>query len=142
MLLVNMCISGMLMILTLPMFLLNLYHRGPYLGVAGAKVEFTSILSFLLIKMFIFNLQIAAQNCRKRKVSQMSCLESELRQARSRKEQILSERVKLLWRQQELARGLDRLERNILVKMEKDEREWIINVDQNLNISVLRKLVV
>ena len=92
--------------------------------------------------MFLFYFQIAAQNCRKRKVSQMSCLESELRQARSRKEQILSERVKLLWRQQEMARGLDRLERDILVKMEKDERDWMINVDRNLNVGVLRKLVV
>ena len=44
MLLVNMCVSGMLMILPLPMFLVNLYHRGPYLGVAGAKVEFNSLL--------------------------------------------------------------------------------------------------
>ena len=92
--------------------------------------------------MFIFCFQIAAQNCRRRKVSQMSCLESELRQARERKEQILSERVKLLWRQQKLARRLDRLERDILVKMEKDERDWMINIDQNLNVSVMQKLVV
>ena len=92
--------------------------------------------------MLIFCIQIAAQNCRQRKVSQMSCLESELRQARARKEQILSERVKLLWRQQELARGLDRLERDILIKMEKDERDWIIRVDRNLNVSVMQKLEV
>ena len=72
----------------------------------------------------------------------MSCLEEHLRQARSRKEQILSERVKLLWRQQELARGLDRLERDILIKMEKDESEWMISVDQNHNVIVVQKRVV
>ena len=90
----------------------------------------------------ILHFQIAAQNCRRRKVSQMSCLESALRQARARKEKILSERVKLLWRQQELARGLDRLERDILIKMEKDESEWMISVDQNHNVIVVQKRVV
>ena len=91
--------------------------------------------------MFIFYFQIAAQNCRRRKMSQMSCLESELRQARARREQILSERVKLLWRQQKLARRLDRLERDILVKMEMDERDWMINVDHR-TVSVIQKHVV
>ena len=69
----------------------------------------------------------------------MSCLESELRQARSRKEQILSERVKLLWRQQEMARGLDRLERDILIKMKKDGGDWMISVDQNHYVTVVQK---
>ena len=89
--------------------------------------------------MFLFYFQIAAQNCRKRKVSQMSCLESELRQVRSRKEQILRERVKLLWRQQEMARGLDRLERDILIKMKKDGGDWMISVDQNHYVTVVQK---
>ena len=69
----------------------------------------------------------------------MSCLESELRQARDRKEQILSERVKLLWRQQELARRLDRLERDILSKMEKDGRYWIMCVDEDMNVRLMQK---
>ena len=38
-LILSLCLSDILMILTLPMFLVNLYHRGPYMGVAGAKVE-------------------------------------------------------------------------------------------------------
>ena len=62
-------------------------------------------------------------------------------QARSRKEQILTERVKLLWRQQELARGLDRLERDILITMKKDE-DWMISFDQNMIVCVIKKCVV
>ena len=38
MLLVNLCIADLLMIQTLPLFLINLYHRSPYAGVTGAKV--------------------------------------------------------------------------------------------------------
>ena len=37
-LVLSLCMSGMMMIIPLPMFLINLYQRGPYLGVAGAKV--------------------------------------------------------------------------------------------------------
>ena len=62
-------------------------------------------------------------------------------QARSRKEQILTERVKLLWRQQELARGLDRLERDILITMKKDE-DWMISFDKNMIVSVIQKCLV
>ena len=72
----------------------------------------------------------------------MSCLESELRQVRSRKEQILRERVKLLWRQQEMARGLDRLERDILIKMKKDGGDWMISVDQNHYVTVVQNSAV
>ena len=39
MLLVNLCIADLLMIQTLPLFLINLYHRSPYIGVTGAKVS-------------------------------------------------------------------------------------------------------
>merc|ERR1719419_1234552 len=46
--------------------------------------------------------KIAAQNCRKRKLGQKNLLETELLQARRNKERILSERVKLLRRRQEL----------------------------------------
>ena len=51
MLLVNMSISGLLMMLTVPMFLTNLYNRGPYLGVAGAKVS-DYILLILPVKHY------------------------------------------------------------------------------------------
>ena len=91
--------------------------------------------------MFLFYFQIAAQNCRKRKASQLSCLEEHLRQERSRKEEILSERVKLLWRQQELARGLDRLERDIVITMKQDE-DWMISFDQNMIVSVIQNCLV
>ena len=39
-LILSLCLSGILMIFTFPMFLVNLYHRGPYLGVAGANVSY------------------------------------------------------------------------------------------------------
>ena len=81
-------------------------------------------------------LQIAAQNCRKRKISQIHCLESELSFARSRKENILSERVELLRQQQEWVRRLGRLERDILIKMGKEENNWVIKVDRNMVVSL------
>merc|ERR1719186_536836 len=68
--------------------------------------------------------KIAAQNCRKRKISQIRCLESELSFARSKKENILSERVELLRKQQEWVRRLARLERDILIKLGKEENNW------------------
>ena len=32
--------GGIMMLLMLPVFLINLYHRGPYTGVIGAKVSY------------------------------------------------------------------------------------------------------
>eukprot|EP00092_Neocalanus_flemingeri_P039151 GFUD01042613.1.p1 GENE.GFUD01042613.1~~GFUD01042613.1.p1 ORF type:complete len:351 (-),score=141.82 GFUD01042613.1:63-1043(-) len=84
--------------------------------------------------------KIAAQNCRKRKISQVSCLESQLSLARSRKENILSERVELLRRHQEWERKLGSLERNILVRLGKEENSWIINVDRNMVVKVEHKV--
>ena len=38
-LIISLSISGMMMMITFPMFLVNLFHKGPYLGVTGAKVS-------------------------------------------------------------------------------------------------------
>ena len=38
-LLVNLCVAGLIMISPLPLFYINLYHRGPHLGIIGAKVS-------------------------------------------------------------------------------------------------------
>ena len=79
---------------------------------------------------FIF--QIAAQNCRKRKVDQISCLETDLSLARTRKESILSERVELLRTKQEMAGKMSGLEKDILIKMGMDD--MMITVDSNMSV--------
>ena len=88
--------------------------------------------------MFIY-FQIAAQNCRKRKYDQVSCLETELSVARSKKEHFLSERVELLRRKQELAGKMSMLEKDILIKMGKEDR--VITVDSNMLVLLERKAI-
>ena len=60
-----------------------------------------------------------------------------MRVARYRKENILSERVELLRRRQELMSRLGRLEKNILSKMGKEDS--VITVDQNMLILLEKK---
>merc|ERR1719402_1293740 len=84
--------------------------------------------------------KIAAQNCRKRKMSQISSLETELVQARMKKEKILSERVKLLWRKQEWRRKLDMMERKVLKMMGKEESDWMLSVDSNMVVEISERL--
>jgi hypothetical protein len=60
-----------------------------------------------------------------------------LRVARDRKENILSERVELLRRRQELVSRLGRLEKNILSKMGKEDS--VITVDQNMLVQLEKK---
>ena len=42
-LIVSLSIAGLLIIPMLPIFLINLYHGGPYTGIPGAKVKVMSI---------------------------------------------------------------------------------------------------
>ena len=56
--------------------------------------------------------------------------------ARSKKENILSERVELLRQQQEWVRRLGRLERDILIRLGKEEKNWVIRVDRNRDVRV------
>ena len=62
--------------------------------------------------------------------------------ARSRKENILAERVELLRKQQEWVMRLGRLERNILIRMGKEEKDWMIIVDRNMEVHLEQKKVV
>ena len=60
-----------------------------------------------------------------------------MRVARYRKENILSERVELLRRRQELVNRLGRLEKKILSKMGKEDS--VITVDQNMLVQLVKK---
>ena len=62
-----------------------------------------------------------------------------MRVARDRKENILSERVELLRRRQELVSRLGRLEKNILSKMGKEDS--VITLDQNMLIQLEKKKI-
>merc|ERR1711942_573482 len=83
--------------------------------------------------------KIAAQNCRKRKLEQVTALERDLRLARDRKEKILTERVQLLRRRQEMVAKLGRLEKNILCKMGKED--FAITVDDNSHVNIKRRII-
>ena len=90
-------------------------------------VKHATVLVLELINDFM--LQIAAQNCRKRKVEQIYSLEEELNYARVRKKAILSERAELLRRQQEGRARLARLERAVLGALGKAEAGWRLEAD-------------
>ena len=90
-------------------------------------VKHAAVLVLELINDFM--LQIAAQNCRKRKVEQIYSLEEELNYARVRKKEILSERAELLRRQQEGRARLARLERAVLGALGKAEAGWRLEAD-------------
>ena len=101
---------------------------GGFKSKTGWKKETNNLLYFF---------QIAAQNCRKRKIDQISCLETDLSLARTMKESILSERVELLGRKQELEGRMARLENDILFKMGKED--MVITVDNNMLVLLERK---
>ena len=75
--------------------------------------------------------QIAAQNCRKRKVDQIFSLEDDLSMIRKRKKIILSERAELLRQEQEIRGGLFSLERKILRAVGKSEEHWKLRINEN-----------
>ena len=58
---------------------------------------------------------------------------------RERKEIILRERVKLLFRKQEWVRRVGRLEKEILSKMGREQRDWMINVNTNVVTIEMKK---
>ena len=58
--------------------------------------------------------QIAAQNCRKRKIEQISDLEEELGSVRSRKSNLLKEREELMFNHMDWTLRLEKLEMHIV----------------------------
>ena len=73
-------------------------------------------------------------------MSQISNLETELVEARIKKEKILSERVRLLWLKQEWKRKLTMMEKKVLKIMGKEENDWMLIVDSNLAVKVTERL--
>ena len=73
-------------------------------------------------------------------MSQISNLETDLVQARMKKEKILSERVKLLWMKQEWRRKLEMIEKKVLKMMGKEENNWKLSMDSNLVVKVTERL--
>ena len=73
-------------------------------------------------------------------MSQISNLETDLVQARMKKEKILSERVKLLWMKQEWRRKLEMIEKKVLKMMGKEEHNWKLSMDSNLDVKVTERL--
>ena len=70
--------------------------------------------------------KIAAQNCRKRKVDQITNLAEEVEEVRERKNRILRERMELGRSLETWQARLDKLERFILAKLNRDEACWKI----------------
>ena len=84
--------------------------------------------------------QIAAQNCRKRKIGQISELEEELGSVRSRKRNLLEEREKLKFDHMEWLMVLDNLERHILERLDIDkDKEWELRVTCQGLVEVVEK---
>ena len=84
--------------------------------------------------------QIAAHNCRKRKIDQISELEEELGSVKSRKKNLLEEREKLMLDYMEWMVMLDKLEMYILdgLVMDKD-KEWELRVTCEGVVEVVEK---
>ena len=83
--------------------------------------------------------KIAAQNCRKRKVDQITNLAEEVEEVRERKNRIIRERMELGRSLETWQARLDRLERFILTKLNRDESCWKIEFIGD-NISLVPKV--
>ena len=84
--------------------------------------------------------QIAAQNCRKRKIDQIGELEEELGSVRSRKRNLLEEHEKLMFDHMECMVVLDKLERHILERLVMDKnKEWELRMTCEGLVEVVEK---
>jgi len=85
--------------------------------------------------------KIAAQNCRKRKIDQISNLEEELDSVRSRKRNLLNEREELMFEHMECTVKLEKFEKFILesLGMGKDTQQWELHVARDGFVEVVEK---
>ncbi len=73
-------------------------------------------------------IQVAAQNCRKRKIDQIAQLERQVEEARQRKQQLREEREHLYQQREEWAQKLSLLENDILSGLSKDPTEFSLDL--------------
>ena len=100
-------------------------------------MSFKSVKTSITRSLF----QIAAQNCRKRKIDQISNLEEELDSVRSRKRNLLNEREELMFEHMECTVKLEKFEKFILesLGMGKDTQQWELHVARDGFVEVVEK---
>ena len=77
---------------------------------------------------FSFLLQVAAQNCRRRKLDLISSLEVEVSQARQQKQMLIAERDQLYRMRQEWSDKLRQLEEAVLRGLNKDAEQFSLQL--------------
>lgn len=77
---------------------------------------------------YIFCLQVAAQNCRRRKLDLISNLSDEIIRARDYKQQLLAEREQLYRLRNEWSNKLLQMEESVLRGLDHDPQEWELGV--------------
>ena len=71
--------------------------------------------------------QVAAQNCRKRKIDQIAHLEQQVEQARQRKERLMHERRMLYTQRRTWAERLSEVEEEILTGLDKSVEDFALD---------------
>ena len=82
--------------------------------------------------------QVAAQNCRKRKIDQISQLSQQVQETRWRKQQLLSVRDDLFRQQEEWSTKLSLIQDEVLLALKKDSKDWALDLEAH-DISLVRK---
>lgn len=90
---------------------------------------------FLLSPTFA---QVAAQNCRKRKIDQISQLSQQVQETRLRKQQLLNVRNDLFRQREEWSNKLMLLQDEVLFAMNKSTKEWALDMDAQ-NVALVRR---
>ena len=75
----------------------------------------------------LFLLQVAAQNCRRRKIDQIAQLEHQVEEARVRKERLMDERQQLYRQREQWAMKLSEVEEDILVGLNKNMKDFTLD---------------
>lgn len=82
--------------------------------------------------------QVAAQNCRKRKINQISQLSQQVQETRMRKQQLLTVRDDLFRQREEWSSKLMLLQDEVLSAMNKSTKEWTLDMDAQ-NVALVRR---
>ena len=77
--------------------------------------------------MFVFVFQVAAQNCRKRKIDLISQLEEEVTRARQQKQNLMAERAELYRLRNEWTTKLQNLESAVLQGLNRNVKDYTLD---------------